>query len=347
MRKRQIVLFFVLFPFLAGCATGLFARVDSTAIIENATARAGRTTQTVAAFLDHQTASIQGNIRSGGGQPTFIPPAPPINPTSFIITSTPIPTLPPTIVPTIPTIGPRPTDTPLPHPQTIWKAGFETRDLSEFNLHGGFVAHGSGRYEIVTPMAHSGSYSASLIIDTTQQSNVGSHASYLFFWDQNMLVDDAYYYSAWYYIPEGTIPHDWWNIWQWKSTFDGNSDRSVPMFDLDGKRDENGIRLVLYFRPDDDTQKLTWEQRNVYVQPNTWFQIEAFYKRAVDNSGQVIVWQDGTEIFNVAGKPTVMNDRTIYWSVNNYTDVIEPNPNRIFVDDMAITKTRLGPNQLP
>ena len=61
-----------------------------------------------------------------------------------------------------------------------------------------------------------------------------------------------------------------------------------------------------------------------------------------DNTAQIQIWQDGIEIFNITDTPTVLSDNTIHWSVNSYSSGLAPAPLTLYVDDMAISKTRLG-----
>ena len=227
---------------------------------------------------------------------------------------------------------------PILDSDVVWSAGFETGDLTELldENSGDFTPQGAGSFSVVTPHAHNGRYSVALTIDTAAWSATGGHAAYLFYWNQ--LPENEYYYSAWYYIPSGTTPHDWWNIWQWKSTDDGDTDNSWPVFTLNVER-ESGIRLV-HKLPDQQTT--VYKQQLASLPIERWFHIEAFYRRAKDESGQVIVWQDNQEIFNVSNVQTALADNTIYWSVNNYTDHITPDMCTIYVDDMAISRIGLG-----
>jgi hypothetical protein len=238
----------------------------------------------------------------------------------------------------------QPTTAPAPGPSTlVWKATHETGDISEWQQHGDFIRQGkSAYYTMVTSPVHNGNYAVALTIDTEGYSGSGDFAAYLFYWDQ--LPGDAYYYSAWYFIPEGTQPQDWWNVWQWKSTYNGNTDNSVPMYALDIREENPGqLALLLIFRPDLQT-KIEHRQHVRSVPTGQWFHIEAYYKKGMSKNGQVIVWQDGTEIFNLSGVQTTETDNTVYWSVNHYTDHIIPNPSSIFVDDAAISTERLGPD---
>lgn len=269
------------------------------------------------------------------------------------ITNPPIPTqtdlpAPTEEKPAVPTNTPKSTPTespPNPDPGTIvWQAKHETGDISEWQQHGDFVRQGnSSWYSMITPLSHSGSYSVSLTIDTEGQSSTGSYSAYLFYWDQ--LPKDGYYYSAWYYIPGDTHPQHWWNIWQWKSTYNGNSDYSVPVHVLDmTERWDGELMLAMYYRPDSESEKIYYDQKIKTAPRDQWFHIEAYYEKAVDNTGKVIIWQDGVEIFNLSNVKTTMEDNTVYWSVNNYTNEIEPSLVSIMIDDAAISTQRLGPN---
>jgi len=225
----------------------------------------------------------------------------------------------------------------------VWKATHETGDLREWQQHGDFLQQGqSTYYSMVTSPVHSGNYSVGLTIDTQGYSRSGNFAAYLFYWDQ--LPNQGYYYSAWYYIPAGTRPQDWWNIWQWKSTYGGNTDNSVPMYTLDVEEKSNGeLNLSLIYRPD-IKGKIVYRQNILNLPTNKWVHIEAYYKKASGNSGEVVVWQNGVEIFKLINVITTMKDNTVYWSINHYTDHIKPNPSTIFIDDAAISTQRIGPD---
>jgi hypothetical protein len=233
---------------------------------------------------------------------------------------------------------------PISEGDVVWHTSFETGDLGDLQIHGDFVRQGDGQFYLVTPHAHTGKYSVALTIDTRAWSSTGAHAAYLFYWDQ--LPEDGYYYSAWYYVPSGVVPHDWWNVWQWKSTYDGNTDNSWPVFVLDIQRRSQDLALTLIHKLPGQ-EPTTHTQRLASVPTDRWFHIEAFYRRATDETGQVIVWQDDQEIFSISNVQTTLDDNTIYWSINNYTDRIEPDPCRIYVDDMAISRTRIGDRGMP
>jgi len=95
----------------------------------------------------------------------------------------------------------------------------------------------------------------------------------------------------------------------------------------------------LEYRP--DLSLIFYEDNTLPIPLDEWFLIEGYYKISKDEDGQVIVWQNKTEIFNVSGFPTTLSDFPIYWSVNNYTNKISPNPCTIYVDDILISTSRI------
>jgi len=254
---------------------------------------------------------------------------PTVTPTNALTqTATPTPT--PTATPT--NANPSPTAD-----GTIWKAGFETGDLSEIKAVGNFQNQGSGTYSMVSPLAHSGKYSVGLTIDTTAPSDTGSHAAYLFHYGG--LPENAYYYSAWFYIPSTAKPGEWWVIYQWKSTSGGN--QSEPMYVLDIGQTNGKLYLYLAYAPNKPEISQYYEQLSVAVPTDKWFRVTGYYLKSMNNTGQVIIWQDNQELFNVKNATTVLSDNTVHWSVNNYAKAINPNPLTIYVDDLAISKTLL------
>lgn len=220
-----------------------------------------------------------------------------------------------------------------------WSTGFETGDLSELQINdfGDFVRQGNGTWGLVSSPAHSGNYAVALTIDTSQHSPTGAHAAYLFFWKE--LPEEAYYYSAWYYIPSNVRPIGFWNLWQWKSTEDGNSDNSQRIFSVGAQTQGSGLGLYMVQRLPNGENFNHYQVRSIPL--DQWFHLEGYYQQAFDTTGQVIIWQDGSEVFRVENAQTVLSDLSVDWSVNNYSDLIMPSPCTIYIDDIAISKKRI------
>lgn len=65
---------------------------------------------------------------------------------------------------------------------------------------------------------------------------------------------------------------------------------------------------------------------------SAWTHVEAQYVCAADNTGRVTIWQDGHQVFDVSG-PTRYAGGNCEWSVNNYSNGLNPTPTPIYVDD--------------
>ncbi len=67
----------------------------------------------------------------------------------------------------------------------------------------------------------------------------------------------------------------------------------------------------------------------------TWFEIEVFFKRAADATGEVIVNQDGEE---VATATNLITDPYVYgqWYVGNLATALSPAESTVYVDDVSV-----------
>ena len=87
----------------------------------------------------------------------------------------------------------------------------------------------------------------------------------------------------------------------------------------------------------------SWTQDVADVPVGRWFHLEAYYRKAVDDSGRVAVWQDGVQILDLDGVRTANSD-DLAWSVNNYGAHIDPGDVLVYADDATISTSRAGPS---
>ena len=81
-------------------------------------------------------------------------------------------------------------------------------------------------------------------------------------------------------------------------------------------------------------------QTYINIPVRGWTHVEAHHICDPVN-GHVTIWQDGTQIFDVSAA-TRYSDGDCQWSVNNYSDAINPTPATIYIDDAAICSTQTG-----
>ncbi len=226
-------------------------------------------------------------------------------------------------------------------PTVPWSADMETGGdgLSQWYLPsccadgsngGGVINSGIAAAGPSFDFAHGGTYSARLDIKTPSTPTSGAR---LFRWNEPQ-SNSQLYYSVWYYFPQRFTPNGtpaWWNVFQWKSkslTFGNN-----PFFILNVG---NRVGGAMYFYLYDQYHQISYDQTVKDIPEGQWTRVEAFYACAPDISGHVTFWQDGVQIFDVANVQTRYLDGDCQWSVNNYTNSVNPTPATIYVDDAAI-----------
>lgn len=224
-------------------------------------------------------------------------------------------------------------------PTIVWSADHETGDIGQW-LVGGEFAQNNGSYQVVDSRAHTGTYSVSLSIDTDGPGG----------WYEAVLrrtdgLPAAAYYSAWVFIPSPFEPSPWCDVFVWQSV---NASDYDPMFALGADIVEpGGLQLVLRYRPGGAEYVLHTQPRDelISLPRGRWFHLEAFYRRDLGTDGHIAVWQDGTKVFEVSGKPTLLAGGTLYWGIGLFTEAeMSPAEAAIYVDDVAISEdARLGP----
>jgi hypothetical protein len=251
-------------------------------------------------------------------------------------------------IPTFTSVANDPTSTPMPAEQPnygiLWSTGFESNNLKDYyETHGEFIRQSNyASYSIVNDPVLNGRHAVALTIDTQLLASGRGAAAYLFYYNN----PDAGWYSAWIFIPEDTQPLSWWNIWQWKSTFNGNSDQSVPMWilDLAAIPNRDDLQMKLVFRPDSNALKRPYTNPAATINKGEWVHISTYYQKSMDTDGIVAVWINGEEFYRVENVQTTETDNTLYWSINHYSETILPHPSSIYIDDVIISSERIDPS---
>lgn len=241
----------------------------------------------------------------------------------------------------------------------LWAATHETGNLSEWAIGTPTSpSQDSGlcsrpKNGVSDEVAHTGKYSLKMSIQSWLP-----HSGCRQFRYPEIRTGNPYYYSAWLYFPEHYQINGWSNIVQLKAKKNGKRGGSDLFWSL---RLMNHEDASMYFQlhwdqanslpgPTQDGKPKTGQYYNQNlrtVEPKTWTHVEMFVKPSSGFDGQIIVWQDGVEIFNITNIRTKMPDGFNSWSVNSYGGDIEPNPFTVFVDDVAVSTRRLGPVDLP
>jgi hypothetical protein len=161
----------------------------------------------------------------------------------------------------------------------------------------------------------------------------------------------AAYYSAWYYVPhlarlvqttDSTAPDfSGWNLFHFQGITTGenypgeNFHWDVSLVN----KDSGALRLEVFsyqFPPSPPDQS-----NHPSIPIGAWFKIEMYLKRAADETGEVIVYQDDAVIFQLSNLVTDRSNSPFgQWYVGNLAKNLDPPESTVYVDDITISATR-------
>jgi len=151
------------------------------------------------------------------------------------------------------------------------------------------------------------------------------------------------YYSAWYYLPQSVTVGVYW-YHEVSALALGDPPTQGELFDVNltavSRRDVSAT-----LRPS------KWRLAGAgcicgcicatAVPVNAWFQLEAFYRDADDSTGHLTLWLNGKQILDWQGAN--WTDDWVAWDVVSVGDKLTPEPAILYVDDCAVSRTRVGP----
>jgi hypothetical protein len=219
----------------------------------------------------------------------------------------------------------------------IWSANHETGDTSQWSSDRNgdvFVTDSGSQVLVVSEQAHSGDFSVRLT-SSVSSGNVGAG---LF---RHSNSSDEAYFSAWYFLPRAYQTVSYWTIFRFQSASPADTTDTALGIDLNLRSLPEGqmVLYVLQQRPD----YLQWPIADPapYVPVGRWFQIEALYRNATDNTGRLKVWLDGHLVYDIENRITGLTEG-FYWTLCNITTSMTPAPVDIYVDDAVICRSRVS-----
>jgi hypothetical protein len=239
----------------------------------------------------------------------------------------------------------------------FFKSNAEIGDLSEWvGDRGGHVFSYAGEgwsslwtaaVHASTDQSHSGQHSFRCYLPNPRQ---GSNAN---MYRERAGDRAAAFYSCWFWFDPAFTPTEWVNVFQWKTKMGVYPPLCDPTFVINVLYKDGARFLHLYHWPvgeglippsPGDPPGGGFLQVNPKPIPSaTWVHIQAFYK--IDRvNGEVIVWQDGQEIFHAQhvnsqdARTDHPNDPgTLLWGVGNYSSSNNAGPLLLYIDDMVIS----------
>jgi hypothetical protein len=220
----------------------------------------------------------------------------------------------------------------------LWQATFEPADLSEWlgDGHGGVYTDGKAPDPVATQeQAHRGRYAGLVVF-----SAASGTAAFSYLYREQPIPVQAYY-GAWFFIPAGVQVRSFISLLHFGYHQAADDPNTTAIWDFDLQPDTAGALVPRLYQT--GAANPVAAQPAVPVPPATWVHFELLFKKAADATGQIVVWQDGVQIMNVANVVTAPTD-WIQWDVGGGSlDVITPTPVSIYVDDVTISSTRVGP----
>jgi hypothetical protein len=226
----------------------------------------------------------------------------------------------------------------------LWTARFEGDSFAEWTGVSGGDAQSfpapPNTIAVSSDRAHHGSYAAELTItagpDNTQENAALSRAGGL---------PQAAYYSGWFYLTRSVTVGTFWVIFKFRTRENAEDPTTAGEFyDLDLTNLPSGeMTLQLYSHR--TGANIPLDVVDPVVPVGGWFQIEAYYRNADDATGRVTYWLDGQQIVDVTGQPTGPSP-WVEWDACSVGEDLTPSTTTLYVDDCAISLTRVGPTGL-
>ena len=232
-----------------------------------------------------------------------------------------------------------------PHAQVasdlLWISTFEDGTFSEWTDPGGGGPTSDplpNAVEVSTEQAHRGGRAAKFTIATTT-TDVQANASLM----RKAGLPIEAYYSAWYYVPSAVTIGTFWTIFKLRvRTVADDPNTEDELYDANIYSQPSGEMRFWIF--DHRIQGQIPEQIEDPVVPvGRWFHVEAFYRNAQDTTGHATFWFDGQLVADIPAKPMGPTP-WIEWDTSSIGINLSQNPVTLYVDDAAISRTRVGPD---
>ena len=220
----------------------------------------------------------------------------------------------------------------------LWSSRFEGGNFAEWTSDA-FVSRSESAAApntigVSSERAHQGTYAAKLTVSGTATNTQGIGASLV----QNGSLPTQAYYSSWYYLPQSVTVGYYWVIMKFRAAL-GNPPTQAELFDVNFTSPSAGkMSLRVYDHRNGDLPLSVPQPPDVPV--NTWFQLEAFYRDANDSTGRFTLWLDGLQIVDLPGSTGLTP--WVAWDVVSVGEALFPEPAILYVDDCAISRTRVG-----
>lgn len=224
----------------------------------------------------------------------------------------------------------------------IWTADHESGDLEQWT--------GGGLGEAREPRAPR-TDEASTIVASTEVAHRGRYALKLVNptgWDLDYDGPELFhvlgeqsdaYYSAWFLLPEQYRIEPHLTLLRLRSRADDESE-PVNGEELQLRSLSSGGYVLQVFSNHNGFLREPIADPAPLVEANRWFHLETRFEPKF--SGRLRVWLDGTLVYDLSGRPGAAGPQIVL-SVCNAAQTARPAPLVLFVDDAAVSRSRVSP----
>jgi len=218
----------------------------------------------------------------------------------------------------------------------LWRATFEPGDLSEWTSDGNGGTHVENAPSVpaaTQDRAHGGRYAG--VVSTAPAMGMDS-LDYLY---RRQPSPSEAYYSAWFYIPSSFTVGSWLSLHHFRGSSNGDPTNLTGIWDVNLYPLPGGQLAAQLgdFINNFNLQQLV----PVPVPRDAWVHFEVLFRKASDFTGRVAVWQDGALILDRAGVVTARSPLVV-WEAGVGSDNLAPVPAAVYIDDAAISLSRVG-----
>ena len=224
----------------------------------------------------------------------------------------------------------------------LWRSTFEPMNLSEWTSDGdgGYVGDPAS---VLADVVHRGKYAAKL---TVSPKPAMISAQYL---SRQAPSPTEAYYSAWFYFPSNfTIPvgMNYLSVFHFNVSASGDGKNPSALWDLNFITDMGALVPQVYNFPLVQNTRQNNGLAAWTAPRDAWFHVEVLFAKASTPTGRMAVWLDDSLVIDLNKVVTAPND-WLQWNAGAASDEVEPTPASIYMDDAAISTSRLGSQPLP
>lgn len=235
----------------------------------------------------------------------------------------------------------------------LWTAEHETGDLSEWTSVGeGQTVFNPGDAKASALDLSRESPDASMSVEVTSEAaHGGTHAVKLSNPGTNDKREtgmellrvigpaDDVFYSAWFMLPSNVQLSPSITIARLRSRNDAGEVLNGEELQL--RSLPTGGYVLQVFNNSSAFLREPLPEQPPYLDAGRWSQIEARYEPQV--GGRLRVWLDGRLVYDLSGRPGAVG-KDLVLSICNTGELFDPAPLELFVDDVAVTLSRVGPS---